>query len=388
MKVVLSTPGKFHIFDLARELQSRDALSAVFTGYPHFKLKHEGLPRQMIRSWPWLQSSYMAMPKRHLLGAKVVREWEWLIKTSLDRHVARHMPACDVFVGLSGSGLFSGRVARARGGKYVCDRGSAHIRTQDELLKAEAERWGMPFEGIDPRVMDREEAEYAEADCITVPSAFSRHTFLQRGVPEEKVRVLPYGVNLQMFRPTGSPDDSTFDVLYVGGMNLNKGIPYLLQAYKMLKHPRKSLSLAGSPSELLISRMKAHGLWSDDIRVLGHVPQTDLKDLMSRSHVMVLPSVQDGFGMVLSQAMACGCVVIGTEHTGALDLVTHGEDGFVVPVRQGDRLAEVMQQLADEPAMRARMSANALQKVRQLGGWDAYGQQAHRLYSELSGRAA
>ncbi|MDO9002231.1 MAG: glycosyltransferase family 4 protein [Aquabacterium sp.] len=386
MKVVLSAPGRFHTFDLARELHAHRCLEALFTGYPRFKLGREGLPPDKVRSWPWVQASYMAMPKRHLLGKRLVREWEWLSKTSLDAHVARHLPACDVFVGLSGSGLRSGQAAQARGARYVCDRGSSHIRVQDTLLREESDRWGVPFDGIDPRVIAREEAEYEMADCITVPSSFSVMSFIQAGVPAHKLRMLPYGVNLQMFKPTGQPVPGQFDVLYVGGMNLNKGLPYLLQAYKMIRHPRKSLTFAGAPSPVFIERMKAHGLWPDELRLLGHVPQAELKSLMSQSHAMVLPSVQDGFGMVLSQAMACGCVVIGTDHTGARDLLTDGREGFIVPTRQSEALAARLQSLADNPAKRAEMSRQALLKVKDAGGWRDYGTSARSIYQAL-GRA-
>jgi starch synthase len=385
MKVVLSVPGKFHTFDLARELHARAALSTIFTGYPRFKLRAEQLPQEKIYSWPWLQSAYMAMPKRHWLGPRIVQEWEWRIKTSLDAVVARRMPPCDVFVGLSGSALRSGQRARKLGARYVCDRGSSHIRMQNELLREESQRWGVAFEGIDPRVIDLEEAEYEQADCITVPSTFSVRSFVSAGVPEHKLKLLPYGVNLDLFKPIGRPDPNRFDVLYVGGMNLNKGIPYLLQAYAQLQHPNKSLTFAGAPSQALIDRMKAHGLWPHDIKLLGHVPQPQLKDLMSRSHVMVLASVQEGFGMVLSQAMACGCVVIATEHTGALDLYQDGQAGFIVPVRDGAAIADRMQMLADEPTRRAAMSQRAMLSVQGAGGWKDYGDAAMAVYRQLLG---
>lgn len=383
MKVILSTPGKFHTFDLARELHSRRSLGAVFTGYPRFKLRGEKLPQDKIHTWPWLHAAYMAMPQRHLLGRRLLLEWEWLSKTGLDAHVARSLPQCDVFVGLSGSALQSGQAAQASGARYVCDRGSSHIRVQNTLLQQEAELWGIPFEGIDPRVIEREEAEYAAADCITVPSSFNIRSFVKAGVPANKLRLLPYGVNLDLFKPTGKPDAHRFDVLYVGGMNLNKGIPYMLQAYRQLQHPRKSLTLAGTISVDFIDRMKAHGLWPDEVQLLGHVPQAKLKDLMSRSHAMVLASVQEGLALVQAQAMACGCVVIGTEHTGAQDLFDDEKEGFIVPIRQSEAIANRLQLLADDPALRSEMSRRALIRVRSAGGWRDYGLQAQQIYREL-----
>ena len=196
MKVAVSGIGKFHCFDLARQLHARGALAGIFSGYPRFKLRNEALPRALVHTFPWLHAPYMAMPQRERLGQRVVREWENLDRITLDSWVARNLPPCDVFVGLSSSALLSGRAAKRRGVRYICDRGSSHIRMQDKLLREEHERWGMPYTGIDPRVIDREEAEYAEADCITVPSTFALNSFICQGIPECKVRLLPYGVDL------------------------------------------------------------------------------------------------------------------------------------------------------------------------------------------------
>jgi glycosyltransferase involved in cell wall biosynthesis len=98
---------------------------------------------------------------------------------------------------------------------------------------------------------------------------------------------------------------------------------------------------------------------------------------------MVLPSVQDGFGMVLSQAMACGCPVIGTTHTGADDLLEHGQQGFIVPTRDAQALTRHLQMLADDPALRAAMSLRAVLRVQSAGGWHDYGQQALSIYQGL-----
>jgi glycosyltransferase involved in cell wall biosynthesis len=103
---------------------------------------------------------------------------------------------------------------------------------------------------------------------------------------------------------------------------------------------------------------------------------------MSRSHVLVLPSIQDGFGLVLAEAMACGCVVIGTHHTGAPDVVTDAENGFVVPIRDSDALATRLQFLADHPERRDEMGENAISRVRSHGGWREFGDNALSIYRE------
>jgi glycosyltransferase involved in cell wall biosynthesis len=384
MRVALSTIGKFHTFDLARELHAHGALRAVYTGYPRFKLRSERLPPELIHTFPWVHAPLMGFHYARFLGTRFNRLLSYVDRISLDRYVSSQVPECDVFVGLSGSALRSGTRAQARGAKYVCDRGSSHIRVQDRLLREEHDLWGLRYDGIDPRVMELEENEYAAADCITVPSKFSLRSFQESGVPPSKLRRLPYGVDLSRFEPRGAPDPARFDILFVGGMALRKGVPYLIQAYRKLRHPAKSLTFVGSASPELIAALRARGQWADDARIAGPVPQTALKDIMSRSHVLVLPSIEDGFGMVLAQAMACGCPVIGSLNTGTEDLLTaQGQEGFTVPIRDSDAIAERLQQMADDPALRMRMGESAIARVKRLGGWRDYGNEAMAIYEAL-----
>ncbi len=387
MKVVLSVLGKFHTFDLARELYARGSLSRVFTGYPRYKLRQEHLPPKLVNSFPWINTPYLAFPQRERLGTTLLRGWEYLNCVSFDAHTARHLPACDVFVGLSSSALQSGRQAKAMGARFVCDRGSSHIRRQAELLREEHGRWHLSAPPVDPRIVAREEAEYEEADCITVPSSFSARTFLEQGVPAHKVKQLSYGVNLSAFYPSGQPAAGAMDILFVGVGDLRKGVPDLLRAYQLLQHPRKSLSFAGAFSPRMVQHMRDLGLWSDDIQLLGQLSWPELRERMSRSHVLTLPSIEEGFGLVMPQALACGCPVIATDHTGAPDLYTDGEAGFILPIRRPDLLADRLQQLADEPLLRERMAQAAVRVVHDIGGWRQYGDQAMHLYDSLARRS-
>ncbi|MEP7098954.1 MAG: glycosyltransferase family 4 protein [Burkholderiales bacterium] len=383
MKVVLTTLGKFHSFDLARQLHARGALEAIYSGYPRFKLRGEGLPSRLVRTFPYVHAPYMASGWRDRLGPVWLRRWEYLDRASIDRFVARSLPDAQVFVGLSGCGLATGREARRRGMTYVCDRGSTHIRHQNEVLRAEHDRWGLPFAGIDPRIVEREEAEYDSADAITVPSTFVRNTFVARGVPAHKVKLLSYGVDLQRFHPTGAPREGAFDLLFVGGVSLRKGIPHLLRAFTALRHPRKTLTIAGVAESSVVERMRALGLLTDAVRLIGHVPQPDLKALMSTSHALALPSLEEGLAMVMAQALACGCPVVATHNSGAADLFSDGVEGAILDAGDAAALTTRLQQIADDPALQARMSAAALLRVQAIGGWSTYGANAMRLYGEL-----
>ena len=323
----------------------------------------------------------MGMPRQIKLPKRVALEAAWVNIRMFDAWVAGQLEDCDAFVAISGSGLVAGRVAKSRGAKYICDRGSSHIRYQAEIVCEEYGRWGFPGERVDPRVIDRELAEYEEADAITVPSEFSRRSFLEMGVPEAKLRKVPYGVRLDRFQKLGEPDRERFDVLFAGTVSIRKGIPYLLEAFSRFKHPKKRLRLAGPVEREMSSLLAKFDM--TNVEVLGRRTQEDLARLMSQSHVMVLPSVEDGFGLVMAQAMACGAMVIASENTGGPDLFSDGVEGFVVPIRSAQAIASRLTQLADDPALRQQMSEAALQRVQSLGGWTDYGTRCATLYESL-----
>jgi glycosyltransferase involved in cell wall biosynthesis len=379
MRVVLSTIGKFHAFDLARQMHRRGALASIFSGYPWFKLKGEGLPKKSVKTFPFLHAPYMKLAPRRRLARWL---WEWQDRLWFDLYVAGSVPPCDVFWGMSGSGLYSSKAAKTKGAKYICDRGSSHVRVQNRILREEYDRQSISFNGFDARIMDREVAEYQDADAITVPSAFAFNSFIEAGVPSEKMRVAPYGVDLHSFYPCAPRNEKEFRVLFVGSLCVRKGVSYLLKAFQELQCGRKQLTLVGAINpelEPVLSRSRSDAR----IRVAGAVPQSRLKEIMSASHVLVLPSVEEGLALVQAQAMACGCPVIATENTGARDLFTDGIEGFIVPIRDANAIAEKLQLLADDPQLRSRMGEAALQCVRSMGGWEQYGERMYQIFSEL-----
>jgi glycosyltransferase involved in cell wall biosynthesis len=175
-------------------------------------------------------------------------------------------------------------------------------------------------------------------------------------------------------------------VLFAGQIGLRKGIPYLLEAFRRVRHPRKRLTLVGSVQDDLRGLLRTLPL--DDVVFTGALAQSELAARMSRSHVLALASVEEGLALVMGQAMACGCPVVTTKATGAEDLFSDGVEGFIVGDRDVDALADRLQRLADDPALQTQMGTAALNRVRSLGGWDEYGARWDALLHQLTGRTA
>ncbi len=386
MRIVQTVFGVFHHFELARELNQRGHLQRIYSTWPWRRLRREGLPRELVRIFPWVHTPEMLLRRAAFSAPRVLNEFAFANARTFDSFVTRqlqHEPQPDVLIALSGSSLHAGTKLQQRGGRFICDRGSSHQRYQEQIVREEYRRWGVDRQVTDPRVIAREEQIYEQADAITVPSSFAARSFLACGVPGSKLHVIPYGVRLENFHPIAEPRAGHFQVLFAGSVGLRKGFPYLLQAFASLQHPHKKLIVAGSIQDDLKQVLPT--LPQKDVEYLGSVPQTRLAELMSQSHLMVLPSIEEGLALVQGQALACACPVLASENTGAQDLFTDGVEGYIVPIRSPEMLLLRMQQLADDPELQRQMREAALARVHHLGGWKRYGDRWEALLSDLTG---
>lgn len=381
MKIVQAVFGVFHHFELARELERRGHLETIYSTFPWQRLKREGLPHSKVQTFPWLHVPEYLLQSRGIPGRWLYDQLGFANALTFDEWTLRRIPPCDAFIAISGAGLKTGRLVQQRGGKFICDRGSSHQRYQERLVSDEYRRWGVNLPVSDIRDTLREEQIYAMADAITVPSRFAARSFIESGLPPEKIRVIPYGVRLERFTPTGSPPTDRFEVLFAGSVSLRKGVPYLLEAFAKLRHPAKRLRVVGT----MHPNMKTvlNRLPQENVEFLGSVKQDRLAELMSTSHLMVLPSLEEGLALVQSQALACGCPVLCSTNTGGEDLFTDGVEGFITPIRDVSALTQRMQQLADDPDLQSKMREAALQRVRTLGGWNDYGNRWESFLTEL-----
>lgn len=374
MKVNVSSLTTFHVLDLARQMARLGYLGKFYTGL--LSSRTPGLPEDKVCRQPLLLApQYVA---RKLRLQHVQRLLNWPTNQWFDRWLAAKVSPCDVFHCLSGMGLRAHRAVKQRyGALTVCDHGSTHIVYNDNLLRSEHEKWGVPYQGQDMREIEKQLAEYSECDLITVPSTFVWRSFVEQGVPAVKLAQVPYGVDLRQFYPVPK-EDSVFRVLYVGRMSIRKGIPYLLEALATLRLPNFELVLIGELAPE-VKTFLAH--YADRFRYLGPKPRADLYRYYSQASVFVLASVEEGLAVVQAQAMACGLPVIATTNTGAEDLFTDGVEGFIVPIRSPEAIREKVLYLYQNQSLQDQMSQAALKRVKSIGGWDAYGECAARTYT-------
>jgi starch synthase len=387
MRVIQTVFGAFHHFDLARELERRQHQVTIYSTWHWGRLKREGLPHSQVKTFPWLHVPEMALRRAGVRSIRLFDEIGYANALLFDEYTyarRKHLPAPDALIAISGSSLKTGRMLQSRGTAFLCDRGSSHQRYQEELVSYECKRWGVDLPVSDIRDTLREEEIYALADAITVPSHFAARSFVEMGIPAEKVHVIPYGVRLERFRPSAPPPpiQDRFELVFAGQVGLRKGVPYLLEAFAALKHPNKRLRVVGSMTRGFSDVLAR--LPQQNVEFLSEMPQAELARVFSSSHLLVLPSIEEGLALVQGQAMACGCPVLASRNTGGEDLFTDEQEGFIVPIRDVSALTGRMQRMADEPGLYERLSANSLKRVTHLGGWTNYGDAWEALLKRLT----
>jgi glycosyltransferase involved in cell wall biosynthesis len=213
---------------------------------------------------------------------------------------------------------------------------------------------------IHPAALRRFEQELARADEIVVNSHVAARTFREAGHIGTPIHVLYPVVDTDRFRPVEAERAGPFTVLYVGMITPRKGVHYLLEALGRLAPADFRLVLVGGAGTRGMRRRLATAAASIPVeQVSRDFSRDDPSEVFGRADVLVLPSVEDGFGVVALEAMASGVPVITTAPCGAADVVVEGGNGFVVPSRDAIALADRIAWMASHPEAHRTMRVAA-----------------------------
>ena len=213
----------------------------------------------------------------------------------------------------------------------------------------------------------RKDRELELADTVVVPSAFVRETLASSQVSPERIRVVPYGCSAPEIagRTTNS---GTLRILAVGGLSQRKGLSYLFAAARQL----------GDAATLtVIGRREGGGVCPaldaelSRVRYIESLPHQEILREMRAHDVLLFPTLFDGFGLVILEALAQGLPVISTPNSGAPDVLSDGIDGFIVPIRDSEALVDRVARLARDRSLLRDMSEAALATARRAT-WDIY----------------
>jgi alpha-maltose-1-phosphate synthase len=400
-QVLLSHPGTQYSYHLAMQLQLRGRLTRFYTGFairngsivgracdalPEFARNRlsarrlDGLPREKLRIQPLGELRYMLREQFAGLGTEMSLHRR---NEEFQRSIpARDIRQSNVVVGFDTSSWLLARRVKQMNGKFVLDQSIGHPIEKEKIFRALRDRfpeWSITV----PRKADAHIAEEMEehtlADLVVVPSSFVGRTLTAQGVPEAKIRVIPFGTDLSCFHPaetSRTPGPVVF--LFVGSISARKGVPILLEAWRQMRASNAELWLVGPGA---VRKCAAFDVRAP-VRFLGRRSRSDVAELMRRADVLVFPSFFEGLAQVQLEALASGLPLISTIEAGAEDLIRNGQNGFLVPAGDVTALSERMLQVAADQDLITAMRRTVIEARARLS-WSVYGDRWVKVLDEL-----
>ena len=391
--VTVSHSGKQHAYRHAYSLQQLGMLSRFVTstyykrgsGLDRIGKLSDRLDRGLQKRWlEGLDSSsvtrHLSLEVPELFFRNVLKNPKRAEQAMFKRDAAfdhwvasRFASESDFFWGFQGSCLESLKAAHAAGKTAVCEFATAHVTAAIRILSDEAERhpeWAATISNLHFPEWYRErlEQEPHAADVCIAASGFTQRSLEEVGIPTDRIRLLPLAADVDQFHFAERRTDGPLKVLFVGGIGQRKGIKYLLQAVQQLNSPQIQLSLLG-PAPADDRPLKEYSKW---YHYLGRTDQAGVVRQMQKADVLVLPSVFEGFGLVIIEAMATGLPVITSTHSCGPEVICEGVDGFVLEPDDVSGLADQLAWCADHRRELAEMGRAAHEHAAACFSWDAH----------------
>lgn len=275
--------------------------------------------------------------------------------------------------------------ARTLGIPTVLERCNAHTRFAYEVVRKECEHLGVALpanheSAYNEKILQIEEAEFRRADRLLCPSDFVVKTFLEQGFAPNQLARHIYGFDEKVYYPSTEPRGSRqgLTMLFVGICAVRKGVHYALEAW--LGSPASKDGTFLIAGEFLpayrekLESMLAH----PSVRVLGH--RNDVPELMRKSDILVLPSIEEGFGLVITEAMGSGCVPLASD--ACTEICSHLKTGLVHHVGDTVALTQQITMLHKDRALLEKLRATSLSMVPEIT-WTAAGVKLLEVYRQI-----
>lgn len=306
-----------------------------------------------------------------------------------DRRVARRLEKMrgqvDILHAWPLGSIHTLRTAARLGIPTVLERCNAHTRFAYEVVNAECDRLGVPLppdheHAYNPQILKTEEEEYDLAYRLLCPSDFVVKTFLDKGFAREKLARHIYGFDEKVFHPGPAPRPSEkgLTMISVGVCAVRKGLHFALEAWLQSPASRDGTFLIAGEFLPAYQQKLAAMLAHPSVKVLGH--RNDVPDLVRKSDLLVLPSIEEGFGLVCTEAMGSGCVPLVSE--ACTDLCRHMENSLVHPIADVKMLGQHITMLHENRPLLQRLREAGLRFAPEVT-WDAAGVKLLNLYREV-----
>jgi len=291
----------------------------------------------------------------------------------------------EIFWGFQGSSRLSLEAAKKSEKTAIVELSGAHVPFVVELLEEERmlhPDWSDSFSHFNfPRsYFERLKEEPHVADMVIGASSYTRSSLMQYGVPESKFRMLPLGfdpaaIKIKDLRKLRK---NPLKLLYVGRVTQAKGVKYALEAVKYFDKTEIELHIIGHVQGSGTALKKYN-----NFVLHPAISQGELFSVYCNYDALILPTISDGFGLVILEAMAAGIPVIATENSAGPDIVEHGKSGFVIPIRSVAAIVQCIEVLKNQTSEQYELMSAEARTTAMKYSWESYAIQVKSLLESL-----
>lgn len=378
-KVLIAGMASWYLGNTAREFEKLDSLS----GYWVSNSSRSGVSLKYYRRiWIYHLAQKLFY---HLPFVNLEEMMRWVNLPWYDRWISRQRIPEETNVVQAPMGSCEALFQLAdRGGRRILkvfDAPNSHPTTQFGYWQRECDLYAPGYQLPVPKwVRSRINREIEMADLVLCPSVFVRDTMVMNGVPPAKCFVSHFGADTAVFKPRAAPPNvPTF--LCVASICLRKGHQYLFRAFAEVRRKipnARLICVGGVRPDFKMELPK----WEGTFEHYCSLQHDEVSQLLQSATAFVLPSMEEGFARVLSEAMACALPVIATYETGATTVIRNGQEGIIVPARDVAALADAMILLGTDAEKNREMGMNAFRACGQSNTWADYAGRLHGIYAD------
>ena len=392
MKVVINHPhGNQNTSKVVSILEKLNILDTFWTtiAFPfkfkifkkkYYDVKYKRIKLRFVKEFLRHVCIFLKLKKFYLYDSNIfsVNSIYSDLDLSVSKYLALHKKKINIIYSYEDCALNSFKLANQNGIKTIYDLTSPYWRLKKKILEDESRlqpEWRMSSTEIltENKCLNKDE-EISLSDQIIVASSFTAKSLeLFKKIDKEKIKIIPYGITCSEKKIINKREtNEKLKLFFVGRPILSKGIQYVIQSLNQIDIPWE-LEIAGSIPESPQQISEKLYLFFKDPRCkfLGQISNENLLKRMKKSHVLLLTSLYEGFGQVLLEALSCSLPVITTYNTGGVDIIDHGKNGFLTPVRDTKKTIEILHNLYHNEEFRRSIAENAFANVNNFT-WTKY----------------
>ncbi len=320
---------------------------------------------------------YLSYPFRFLEKFLKIRINSFLFVNYLfGKFVNWDLPKTKIYHSWMGLAPEAVKKAKKHGAIMVLEGANSHPHNLLKILEKEYSLFGMKYPESDKKQILKQAEMIKNFDYVMCPSKFVYDSFSKEGFSKKQLIFMPYGVDNENFYPI-KKKNKKIKFIFIGSMQLRKGVQYLLQAWEELALKDAELVLVGRvwpDAHKITEKYKQNS----SIKFLGF--SSNPKKILQSSDVFISPSLEEGSALTCYEALACGLPIIATSNSGSV--VRDKKDGFIINARDVEKLKEKILYFYKNPEKIKDFGRNAVKRAGEYS-WKNYEKKLSLFYKKI-----